>query len=304
MARTITVATCAGWLKMGEMTPLLILGATGQIGTYLLARTVERHVVALARDPDRLPPRHNLSAHVFAAAEDLPSAAAQAVVTIPVWLVPGYLDRLADSGVRRLVCFSTTSVLGKADSQSRRERAVVARVAGAEAQLKARADDLDIALTVLRPTMIYGTGRDQTIAAAARFIQRFGWYPVHGAAMGARQPVHAADLAAAALAAMDVPGTHGRVYALGGGETLAYREMISRIFAALGRPARTLCVPFLPQFLGIAGAVVPGSELSADVARRMNLDLAFDDGSAAADFGYAPRGFLAGGREDLFGPGG
>jgi len=103
---------------------------------------------------------------------------------------------------------------------------------------------------------------------------------------------------------MDVPGTHGRVYALGGGETLAYREMISRIFAALGRPARTLCVPFLPQFLGIAGAVVPGSELSADVARRMNLDLAFDDGSAAADFGYAPRGFLAGGREDLFGPGG
>jgi hypothetical protein len=34
----------------------------------------------------------------------------------------------------------------------------------------------------------------------------------------------------------------------------------------------------------------------------MNQDLAFDDGAATADFGYAPRGFLSGGEQDLFGP--
>jgi len=59
----------------------------------------------------------------------------------------------------------------------------------------------------------------------------------------------------------------------------------------------------LPQILALAGTIIPGSELSADVARRMNIDLAFDDGSAAADFDYAPRRFLSGGVQDLFGPG-
>lgn len=53
--------------------------------------------------------------------------------------------------------------------------------------------------------------------------------------------------------------------------------------------------------LALAGAVMPGSELSADVAYRMNQDLAFDDGAASTDFGYAPRRFLAGGLPDIFG---
>ncbi len=50
-----------------------------------------------------------------------------------------------------------------------------------------------------------------------------------------------------------------------------------------------------------AWAVVPGSELSADVAYRMNQDLAFDEGAASKDFGYAPRRFLSGGLPDIFG---
>lgn len=107
---------------------------------------------------------------------------------------------------------------------------------------------------------------------------------------------------AAALAALDVAGTHGRIYALGGAEILPYRDMIDRIFTILERSPRMINVPGLPQILATAGALIPGSELSADVARRMNIDLAFDDGSAAADFGYAPRMFLAGGIRDLFGP--
>jgi hypothetical protein len=78
--------------------------------------------------------------------------------------------------------------------------------------------------------------------------------------------------------------------------------MIHRIFVVLERSLRIINVPGLPQILALAGTVIPGSELSADVARRMNQDLAFDDGAATADFGYAPRGFLSGGEQDLFGP--
>jgi nucleoside-diphosphate-sugar epimerase len=289
-----------------DRAPLLVIGASGQIGGYVLARTMDRPVTAVARDPSGLPDLKNVWPFGFdvglqfaAGAE----AARQAIATIPVWLLPTMLDHIAELGVQRLVCFSTTSVLGKANSSTSREKAVVERVRAAEQRLQDRSGANGVALTILRPTLIYGTGRDRTIAAAARFIRRFGIYPVYLGASGVRQPVHADDLAAAALSALDVPRTHGRIYALGGGEILSYRDMISRIFTVLGRSPRIINVLGLPQILALAGASIPGSELSADVAYRMNMDLAFDDGQAAVDFGYAPKTFLSGGLADLFGPG-
>ncbi len=79
--------------------------------------------------------------------------------------------------------------------------------------------------------------------------------------------------------------------------------MIGRIFTVLGKSPRVVPVPMLPALLGLAGTLIPGSELTGDVARRMNLDLDFDDGTAARDFGYAPRPFLQAGLTDLFGSG-
>jgi nucleoside-diphosphate-sugar epimerase len=287
-----------------DSAPLLVIGATGQIGEYVLARTQDRPVTAMARVPGRLPELNNLQSVAFEAdqgvAPDL-EMPRQAIATIPVWLLAPLVDQLSDHGVQRLVCFSTTSVLGKADTSTPHEKAVVERVCDAEQRLQDRSHANDMALTILRPTMIYGTGRDRTVAAAGRFIRRFGIYPVYGGALGARQPVHADDLAAAAISALNNPQTHGRTYALGGSETLSYRDMIARIFAVLERSPRMINVPGLPQILAFAGSVIPDSELSADVARRMNQDLAFDDGTAGADFGYEPRSFLSGGVQDLFG---
>ncbi|MEP4379675.1 MAG: NAD-dependent epimerase/dehydratase family protein [Alphaproteobacteria bacterium] len=293
---------------MTEATPaaLLVVGATGQIGAHILTRLGDRPVLALAREPGRLPRLKSLQPAAFEAEQGFAPDAElprQAIATIPVWRLAPLADPLAEGGVQRLVCFSTTSVLGKADTSTAHEKAVVERVLDAEQKLQDRSRTHGMALTILRPTLIYGTGRDHTVAAAGRFIRRFGVYPVYGDAMGSRQPVHADDLAAAALSALDNRQTHGRIYALGGGETLSYRDMIARIFTVLERSPRMINIPALPQILALAGGVIPGSELSADVARRMNRDLAFDVGAAAADFGYAPRPFLAGGRGDLFGPG-
>jgi len=265
-------------------------------------RAGARAVLALARNPDEV---DGGAAMAFDAGGTLPETGGDwpdaAIATLPIWLLAEHAGELAARGTRRLVCFSTTSVFGKADTRNTHELAVVEKVSAAEARIRAICEDKGIGLTILRPTLIYGAGADKTIAAAARFIERFGFYPVHGAAAGRRQPVHADDLAAAALAALDCDTAAGRSYALGGGETLAYRDMIGRIFDVLDRPRRIVRTPLLPVMLDVAGAVLPGSELTGDVARRMNMDLDFDDGSAARDFCYAPRGFLSGGRADLFG---
>lgn len=287
--------------------PLLVIGATGQIGRNVLRRADDRTVLGLARCPALLTERNSLKTVAFDLARALPVLSEdwpQAVIaTVPIWLLSPHLDELADRGVRRLICFSTTSLFGKAETRNAHERAVVTRVRDAETRLQMRAQARAVGLTILRPTLIYGEGQDRTVAAAARFIRRFGFYPVYGRAAGKRQPVHADDLAAAALAALECDNTIGRSYALGGGETLAYREMIGRIFTVLGRSPRILPVPMLPALLGVAGTLVPGSELTGDVARRMNADLDFDDGSATRDFDYAPRPFLQAGAADLFGSG-
>ena len=282
-----------------------IIGATGQVGRNVLRRAHGRPVFAHARRTgliERTPQtevfRIELTEDVAFSGGDWPAAA---IATVPVWLLSPHFDEMADRGLQRLVCFSTTSLFGKIETRNARERAVVDRVLEAEQHLHARADARAVALTILRPTLIYGEGQDKTIAAAARFIRRFGLYPVHGKAAGKRQPVHAGDLAAAALAALDKEITVGRSYALGGGETLAYREMIGRIFEAMGKSPRIVPVPMLPALLAVAGSLIPGSELTGDVARRMNFHLDFDDGSAARDFGYAPRPFLQAGLTDLFG---
>ena len=285
--------------------PLLLIGASGQIGWNIMGRTTNRPVQAFVRQESRVQARADTDVVRFDLSEPLPLTSspwpAHAVATVPIWLLPPHLEDLAARGTHRLVCFSTTSVFGKSDTLNRHERETVKRVSEAERRLVDLAGLRGVGLTILRPTLIYGEGQDKTITAAARFIRRFGFYPVHGETAGKRQPVHADDLAAAALLMLENEAKIGGSYALGGAEALPYREMITRIFGAVDKPVRIVRVPMLPTVLDVAGRVVPGSELTGDVARRMNADLDFDDGKAAREFGYNPRPFLQGGRADLEG---
>jgi nucleoside-diphosphate-sugar epimerase len=283
--------------------PLLLIGATGQTGRNILQRCSGREVLALVRQPENVKAAEQTRVVYFDFSGAVPKFVgdwpSMAIATIPVWLLAPHLDELAERGVERLVCFSTTSIFGKSATSNARERETVARVAQAEDYLVTRAVVRGVGLTILRPTLIYGEGQDKTITAAARFIKRFGFYPVFGTARGKRQPVHADDLANAALSALESDITIDRSYALGGGETLAYKDMVARIFTTLEKPTRILRVPMLPEILDVVGRVMPGSELTSDVAHRMNLDLDFDDGTAACDFGYKPRFFLQGGKADF-----
>jgi nucleoside-diphosphate-sugar epimerase len=207
-----------------------------------------------------------------------------AVHATGAWLLPPQLGPLAAAGVRRLVCFSSTSLLAKAASPSAAERDIVARLVAAEAAVAA----CRTPWIVLRPSLIYGLGLDANVSAAARFIRRWRFFPLGGPGRGLRQPVHADDLAAAALAALTSEGLSGR-FNLGGGETLTYRAMIERIFDALGLRPRFLGLPLLARLPGHTGAMVA----------RMEQDLAFDDGSSWRQLGLAPRRFLADGPRDL-----
>lgn len=211
---------------------------------------------------------------------------------LPLWLLPPHLPALAASGVTQLVAFSSTSVFAKAESPDPDEQALVRRLADAEAATAEACESAGIPWTLLRPTLIYGSGRDQNVSAVAAFIRRFGFFPVAHPASGLRQPVHADDLAAAAVSAIANPKAYHRAFNLPGGETLTYRQMIERIFEALGRSPRLLPLPtwLLRAAMPIGQQRLP-HRYSPALFLRMNQDLAFDAAEAHAALGYSPRNF-------------
>src|SRR5258708_32762870 len=96
---------------------------------------------------------------------------------------------------------------------------------------------------MLCPAIIYAEGRDGNITRLARLIERYGVLPLMGSASGLRQPVHAEDLAIGAINAASSAAAIGKVYALPGGETLSYREMVGRIVDGMHQPRRIIAAP-------------------------------------------------------------
>lgn len=158
----------------------------------------------------------------------------------------------------------------------------------------------NVALTIFRPTLIYGDGLDKNVAAIASLIERFGIFPVVGRGAGLRMPVHAADLADACLRAMDHPATFNKSYNLSGGQPITYREMVERIFVGLGKPPRIVSVPqsLLRSLIRVMALMPRFRKWTPDMVNRMMADLVFDNSPATHDFGYSPREFRPG-REDL-----
>jgi nucleoside-diphosphate-sugar epimerase len=272
----------------------LVFGGSGQIGWPLLVRLSAAgwDVLAVSREPRPPLPGLRWQRGELADPGPLPDAV-EAVFSC------GPLDGFAQWYARqaptcpRVVAFGSTSLEVKRDSADAAERDIAGRLRSAEAELFAAAASRGAAATVLRPTLVYGAGRDATLTRIATLARRLGGFALPRDAQGLRQPVHVDDLAQAALACLDAPAAHGRPYALPGGETLAYREMVARVLAALPERPRlwTLPPPLFRALLIPARMAGLASGFGDAALARMRQDLAFDAGPAQRDLGYAPRPF-------------
>ena len=277
------------------MRTALVFGASGQIGAPLLDRLGERgwRVLAVSRAVHSDAPGRQWLQGEFARMPSLP-AAVDAIFSC------GPLDAFArwyaESRIvaPRILAFGSTSAMTKHDSEDEHERDLVRRLLGAEAALFAASERRGAAATMLRPTLVYGRGRDATLSRIAALAQRHGRFPLPRHAGGLRQPVHVDDLAEAAFAASQSAAARGRAYDLPGGETVSYREMVGRVLACLEPPAKLVELP-MPLFrlaLRVARSRGIARDLTGAAVQRMREDLVFDAGPARRDFGYAPRGFV------------
>ena len=215
------------------------------------------------------------------------------ICVAPIWVLPDYFALIEAAGARRVVVLSSTSRFTKVGSGDTAEQATAAKLIDGETRSQAWAESRGIELVILRPTLIYGHGRDKNIAEIARFVRRFGFFPVFGKALGLRQPIHAEDVAGACVSALQATDAANRAYNISGGETLSYREMVIRVFDALGRRPRLLTVPLWAFRLAVTmlRSLPRYRQWSVAMAERMNRDLVFDHADAVRDLGFKPRGF-------------
>jgi nucleoside-diphosphate-sugar epimerase len=282
---------------------VLVTGASSQLGMFALPRLQAAgfRVLALSR---RAPPSAiDVSEQVsWQNPGPVPGEGSSGKV-LPGWpaqhlLSCGPLDLaiallIKQAGLRRVVAFSTSSILTKAGSANQAESEHMAEIQEQELRLKKLCDDRDVSLVLLRPTLIYGCGLDHNISTLARFGRRFGFIPLAGEARGLRQPVHADDLAAVAVHALSIDHAPSLESVACGGSTLSYRQMTEKIAAACGAGVRTLTLP--PWLLAAAvraATLLPAFRtINAEMVRRQGRDMVFDDTALREALDYQPRPF-------------
>ena len=185
------------------------------------------------------------------------------------------------------------SAESKKESNDPAERELAQTLRRAEKQLADAAETQAIPWTLLRPTMIYGGGRDRNLTPLARFGMRTRLFPKLLGATGLRQPVHVDDLALACLAAATIPAAGGRSFDLGGGERLEFSQMLDRVRGSLGTAVIPLPIPLAAA--RAAWAIARLNHRWRGVGRgaisRLRVDLVADDDAARRLLNWTPRGF-------------
>ncbi|MCB1578781.1 MAG: NAD(P)-dependent oxidoreductase [Xanthomonadales bacterium] len=277
------------------MPTTLVLGASGQIGRFLVPALLDQGhaVIALSRRP-RTALRAGLQwqqGELFGGMPELPRL--DAIFSLgPLDGFSGWLERTPLPGRPRIVAIGSMSAVSKHDSTDPAERALANTLQRAEQRMCAAAERNEMAWTLLRPTLIYGAGIDRSLSQLAHWATRWRLFPRLIGASGLRQPVHAEDLANACLASL-TGGAENRSFDLGGGERLSVSAMLERVQASLPKRALGVPLPFAAARLALACARMHPRwrSIHPGALHRLRADLLADDDAARALIGWMPRPF-------------
>ncbi|MDD2761260.1 MAG: NAD-dependent epimerase/dehydratase family protein [Methylomonas sp.] len=220
--------------------------------------------------------------------------------TIPYWIslapiqiLSQFFDKIEASGAKRIVVLSSTSRFTKYDSSNPKDQVLARSFIDSEIALQNWAENKGIEFVILRPTLIYGLGKDKNVSEIIRLIRRFGFFPLLGETQGLRQPVHCHDVASACLSAISSVNATNKSYNLSGGEVLSYKEMVSRIFESLKLKPRFFKMPMflLRAVIGLFRLIPRYRQWSFAMVERMNKDMVFDHQGAVRDLNFKPRRF-------------
>jgi nucleoside-diphosphate-sugar epimerase len=201
------------------------------------------------------------------------------------------VNAAVEESVSRAVFFSTTSIFTTLDADSKKVRL------DAEERIK----NSDLAYTILRPTMIYGTPQDRNICKFIKFVNKSPVFPIFGSGEYKLQPVHVDDVAGAVVNALASSNTRKKAYNISGGSVLTLKALVDLIAKMLDKSIRKFYLPkdLFIRFLEIVEYFSIPVPITSEQIQRFNEDKDFDYNRAEDDFGFDPRPFYEGLKEEI-----
>lgn len=257
---------------------ILVTGGTGFVGSHLVRRMRQQNlpVRVLVRNPEK--------------AADLKALGAE--------LAPGDISDTASlekaaAGVERIVHLvgiiqeSPRATFAKIHVEGTRNLLQAAKVAdvrhflyqsalgtrpGAKSEYhktKWQAEELvrerGIPFTILRPSLIYGSG-DQFTLRLAHMIARSPVLPVIGSGTSKIQPIYIDDVVNCIIKAVTGDSFLNEIYEIGGPEQLTYEEVTKAIAHAMGihRPVVKMPLLFMKPMAQLLETVLPAPPITTD----------------------------------------
>lgn len=185
----------------------------------------------------------------------------------------------AAAGVRRFIFISTIKVNGEgtpvgvpylADAQAAPADPYGISKMEAEQGLRALAAETGMEVVIIRPTLVYGPGVKANFLNMMRWLHKGVPLPF-GAIHNRRSLVALDNLVDLIVTCIDHPAAANQTFLVSDGEDLSTTELLRRMAAALGKPARLLPVP--SWLLEAAAALLGKQALSQRLCGSLQVDI-------------------------------
>lgn len=190
------------------------------------------------------------------------------------------------AGVRRLLQMSALGADEQGPSRYLRSKGA------AEAQLRASQADSSPAVSIFRPSVIFGPGDSLTNRFAALLRLSAGWLPL--ARVRTRfAPIWVFDVAQAFVHALGTPASSRATYELCGPEVMTLEEIVRLTARVAGLPCHIVPLPdVIARLQGMAMGLLPGKPFSLDNFRSLTIDSVCRENGCAV-LGIVPAPMLA-----------
>ncbi len=279
---------------------LLVTGASGNSARYffekLSAENYDKKIKCLIRKGSQIEHLKNYNLNLeFIYADfnnfDSLKKSMEGIKTVlhiaHILLSPNILRAGTEAGVDWFICVHTTGRYSNFKSAS-------TQYIDIEDQLIKEFSNL----TILRPTLIYGSIKDKNFWKLIEFIHAHKFFPVFGNGKNLMQPVNAEDLGTAYVQVLkNKSRCFGKQYNLSGRDEISYISILREISNLLEKKVFFI---HLPIWLSVLAAYVMKMLLrsrfpiSVEQVLRMKEDKVFSFEDAHNDFGYAPMQFKYG----------
>ena len=279
---------------------LLVTGASGHSARYffenLSAENYNKEIKCLVRKGSKVEhlKRYNLKLKFIEVdyndVDDLKKSmkgSKTVLHTANITLSTNVIKAGAEVGIDWFICVHTTGRYSKFKSANAEYIEIEDRLINEHSNL-----------TILRPTIIYGSSSDRNFWRLIKFINAYRFFPVFGSGKNLMQPVNADDLGSAYLKVLkNKSSCYGKQYNLSGRDQISYISILREIATGLDKKVFFVHLPMWSSLMGAyAGKIIMRSRFPITVEQvlRMKEDKIFSYENAKHDFGYAPMKFKHG----------